>query len=315
MMFATKFLLAAVVTAAHIPTPTRAQTIIDLAVATPSLSTLVAAVTAGDLVETLSGPGPFTVFAPSNEAFARLPPAELARLLAPENQAELVNLLTYHVASGDVRAGDLSNGQQVETLQGQDVGVTILGSRVLIGDGEVTTADVLATNGVVHIIDEVLLPRPDATIVDLAVATPSLSTLVIAVTAAGLVETLSGPGPFTVFAPSNEAFARLPSGTIEFLLDPENIDELIRVLTYHVVSGDVRANDLCNGQQVETLQGGTVNVTILGSRVFIGDGQVTAADVVASNGVVHIIDEVLLPARKLNMLAATAKERRQSLVL
>jgi transforming growth factor-beta-induced protein len=140
------------------------------------------------------------VFAPSNEAFALLPPAELESLLDPANIGELVNVLTYHVKNDRLRAEDLSNGQQLETLQGEDVGVSIIGGRVFIGDGEVTTADVSASNGVVHIIDRVLLPpapggggtRPEANIIDLAVATPSLFVLARLLDSAGLVETLAG---------------------------------------------------------------------------------------------------------------------------
>jgi uncharacterized surface protein with fasciclin (FAS1) repeats len=141
---------------------------------------------------------------------------------------------------------------------------------------------------------------PSQTIVDLAVATPELSTLVTAVQAAGLVDTLSGPGPFTVLAPTNDAFAALPEGTLDTLLLPENVADLQGVLTYHVIAANVLSNDLTDGQVVETVNTGTLTVDITEEGVFFvdangGRAQVTTADVVASNGVVHIIDTVLLP--------------------
>lgn len=135
-------------------------------------------------------------------------------------------------------------------------------------------------------------------IVGLAVGNEDLSTLVAAVKAAGLVETLSGTGPFTVFAPTNEAFAALPAGTVENLLKPENKDQLIAVLTYHVVSGDAYAKDLSNGQEIKTVEGDDVKVKINSKGVMINNANVVAADVKASNGVVHVIDHVLLPPTK-----------------
>ena len=134
------------------------KTIVDLAVATPDLSTLVTALKAGGLVDTLSGPGPFTVFAPTNEAFTALPAGVLANLLKPENKAQLDNVLTYHVVAGAVRAEALKDGEKIKTLQGEELTVRIAGGDVFINSANVTTADVTASNGVVHIIDGVLLP-------------------------------------------------------------------------------------------------------------------------------------------------------------
>jgi len=132
-------------------------------------------------------------------------------------------------------------------------------------------------------------------IVEVASDTDNLSTLVTAVQAAGLVETLSGDGPFTVFAPTNEAFAALPEGTLESLLEPENRDQLVAILTYHVVSGEVMSTDLSDGMMAETVEGREVTVSIADGGVSINDANVVAADVEASNGVVHVIDTVLLP--------------------
>jgi len=162
-------------------------------------------------VKTLEGKGPFTVFAPTNEAFAKLPAATLKHLLDPANVKELDALLTYHVAAGAVFSKDIKDKEKIKTVEGQDVTASIyMGNRIFINNALVTSADVGASNGVIHIIDTVLsLPEPK-TVVDLAVATPDLSTLVTALKAADLVSTLEGKGPFTVFAPTNEAFAKLP---------------------------------------------------------------------------------------------------------
>ncbi|WP_445263803.1 fasciclin domain-containing protein [Rhodohalobacter sp. 8-1] len=132
-------------------------------------------------------------------------------------------------------------------------------------------------------------------IVEVASDTDNLSTLVAAVQAAGLVETLSGDGPFTVFAPTNEAFDALPDGTLESLLEPANRDMLVKILTYHVVSGEVMAGDLSDGMMAETVQGSNISISIANGTVSINDATVIAADVDASNGVVHVIDSVIMP--------------------
>jgi len=135
-------------------------------------------------------------------------------------------------------------------------------------------------------------------IVDLAVSQETLSTLVAAVKAGGLVETLKGTGPFTVFAPTNEAFAALPAGTLESLLKPENKDQLVQILTYHVVSGKVMSTDLKDGMKAKTVQGDEVKIGVSKDGVTVNDAKVTKADVAASNGVVHVIDKVILPPAK-----------------
>lgn len=132
-------------------------------------------------------------------------------------------------------------------------------------------------------------------IVDLAVGNDNLKTLVAAVKAGGLVETLKGDGPFTVFAPTDAAFAALPAGTLEMLLKPENKDKLVAILTYHVVAGKVMSSDLSNGQKAKTVNGQDITVSIRGGNVKISGAKVIAADVKAKNGVVHVIDKVILP--------------------
>ena len=132
-------------------------------------------------------------------------------------------------------------------------------------------------------------------IVDLAVSTEFLSTLVAAVKAGDLVETLKGEGPYTVFAPTNDAFSALPEGTLESLLLPENKDKLVAILSYHVIPGKVKSGDLSDGMKAKTVQGSEIKVGISDSGVKINDASVTSADIEASNGVVHVIDKVILP--------------------
>ena len=138
--------------------PSGKSDIVELAASTKDLSTLVAAVKAGELVTTLKGEGPFTVFAPTNAAFDALPEGTLESLLKPENKHKLVKILTYHVVSGKVKAGDLKDGMMAKTVQGKDIKVKISGGKVSINDANVTSADVIAANGVVHVIDKVILP-------------------------------------------------------------------------------------------------------------------------------------------------------------
>lgn len=148
-------------------------------------------------------------------------------------------------------------------------------------------------------VTEVAPPAPvaPATVVDIAVGSPDHSTLVTAVTAAGLVETLSGAGPFTVFAPTNAAFAALPAGTVEGLLKPESKADLTGILTYHVVAGSLKAADLVDGQKLKTVNGAELTVTIKDGKVMIDGANVTAADLVAGNGVVHVLDAVVMPKK------------------
>ncbi len=291
--------------------PAAAANILDTAKAAGSFTTLGAAVDAAGLTETLNGEGPFTVFAPTDDAFKALPAGALDALLKPENKEALATILKYHVVPGKVMAADIAAGD-VATVEGSTVKLATEGG-VTVNDAKVTSADVAASNGVIHVIDKVLIPSsidvasllaaptttapaaPAAagTIVDVAVANGSFTTLVAAVNAAGLGETLSGTGPFTVFAPSDDAFAALPAGVVDALVKPENKDTLTKILTYHVVAGTVLAADIKAGD-VPTVEGGTVKLATEGG-VTVNDAKVVTADVIASNGVIHVIDKVLLP--------------------
>ena len=203
-------------------------------------------------------------------------------------------------------SSDLSDGMTAETVQGSSITVGIADGVVTIDGATVVVADIEASNGVIHVIDAVILPPAEeeaaeeeaaaelGTIVDIAVGAGDFNTLVAAVTAAGLVETLQGEGPFTVFAPTDAAFAALPEGTVEALLeDPEGA--LTDILLYHVVAGEVMSGDLSDGMTAETVQGSSITVGIVDGVVTIDGATVVAADIEASNGVIHVIDAVILP--------------------
>ena len=282
-----------VIDAVLLPPAPETNTVVDIIVNSDDHTVLETAVVAAGLVETLSGEGPFTVFAPTDAAFAALPAGTLDAVLADIDL--LTAILTYHVVGGTTLSTDLADGQVVTTLSGADVTVTINAEGVFINDAQVVLADLLADNGVVHVIDAVLLPpAPETnTVVDIIVNSDDHTVLETAVVAAGLVETLSGEGPFTVFAPTDAAFAALPAGTLDAVL--ADIDLLTAILTYHVVGGTTLSTDLADGQVVTTLSGADVTVTINAEGVFINDAQVVLADLLADNGVVHVIDAVLLP--------------------
>lgn len=275
---------------------TQAGDIVDTAVGAGNFKTLVAAVKAAGLVETLKGDGPFTVFAPSDDAFARIPADVLASLLKPENKGKLTSILTYHVVSGKVSARTAFGLTEAATVNGQKINIRRNNGRLVINDSIVTVTDIECSNGVIHVIDKVLMPE-SSTIPEVAAAAGQFSTLLAAVTEAELAETLSQPGPFTVFAPTDEAFAKLPAGTVESLLKPENRKQLVSILTYHVVSGRVYSRDAVKVDAAKTLQGRKVKIKLGGDGIQINDSRVVTADVEASNGVIHIIDAVLLPPK------------------
>ncbi|WP_146393021.1 fasciclin domain-containing protein [Allorhodopirellula solitaria] len=268
--------------------------IVDTAVAAGQFETLVAAVKAAGLADTLKGDGPFTVFAPTDEAFAKLPAGTVEALLKPENREQLQGILKYHVVSGKVMAADAAKLTSAKTVAGQEFAIHAGDGGVKINDAKVIKADIGASNGVIHVIDTVLVPA-DQDIVATAAGSENFSTLVAAVKAAGLVETLQGDGPFTVFAPTNAAFAELPEGTIANLLKPENKDKLVSILTYHVVPGKVFAADAAKLSSAKTVNGGELSVKASDGKVMIDDATVTATDIMTTNGVIHVIDSVLMP--------------------
>ena len=254
----------------------------------PTFSTLNVALARTGLAGVVSR-NQLTVFAPTDEAFAEIG-------LNNRNIASVPNLreiLLYHVVAGPVFSSQLTNGF-VPTLNGAAVEIN-LESGVMVNDANVIAADINARNGVIHAIDKVMFP-PTENIVEIAAGNDDFSILVAAVTAAGLAEVLSGDGPFTVFAPTNAAFEALPPGTIEALLqDPQGA--LTDILLYHVVSGRVYSSDLSNGS-VATFGGETFQVNANDFQITDNTGGVAniiAANIQGTNGVIHVIDKVILP--------------------
>lgn len=279
-------------------TPTSEQTIVEVASKDPQFSTLVSALERANLVSTLEGAGPFTVFAPTNAAFTALG-IDLATL----SDAALTEVLLYHVFGGSIRAADIQEGQTYATTAaatgpgGAQLSMLIerTGSAVRInGSVNVTATDIITKNGVIHVVDAVILPLD---VVGHALANSQFSQLTGALSSApgDLVSVLRGSGPFTVFAPLNSAFTAI-AGTVA-TLTPEQI---AKVLTYHVVAGaNVRSTALTNGQVVTTVNGATFTVNTTGGvRITDANGNVSnvvLADVQATNGVIHVLSAVLIP--------------------
>jgi len=283
--------------------------IVALATSTSDLSTLVTAITTADLTSVLQGDGPFTVFAPTNDAFDNLEDGVLETLL--DNPDLLAEVLQYHVVSGKVMSTDLSNGDVATLLSGKSINVSIMDGVVTLNNNAmVTNVDNEASNGVVHIIDEVLLPEgfelPKDNIVSIASETPSLSILVDALTMfPDLVDALSSDGNYTVFAPTNDAFTALLGIIGQSSLDDVPEDVIERLLKYHVISSAaLMSGDLTDGQMAATLlsDDDKVSVGISGSDVTINGANVTTANVEASNGIVHIVDAVLVPSLELSIV-------------
>ena len=286
-----------VIDAVLLPPAPQTNTVVDIIVNSEDHTLLEAAVGAAGLVDALSAEGPFTVFAPTDEAFTAL--AEAFEVTVEELLAYplLGALLQYHVVGAEAYAADLSDGQMITTLLGEDVTVSITADGVFINQAQVIVADIAADNGVVHVIDAVLVPEfpEETTVVDIIVESEDHTLLEAAVVAAGLVDALSAEGPFTVFAPTDEAVVALTEAleiTADDLLALPNLGD---ILLYHAVGAEAYAADLSDGQLIETLQGGNLTVSITADGVFINDAQVTVADLEADNGVVHVIDAVLLP--------------------
>ncbi|MXY77784.1 MAG: fasciclin domain-containing protein [Acidimicrobiia bacterium] len=301
---ATQAATAATTQAPPAEEPAGPGNLVEVAVGSGAFPTLVAAVQAAGLVDVLSGDGPFTVFAPTEEAFAAaldaldMSPAELLG-----NTELLTAVLTYHVLPLEAPAELVVtlDGQSVATVNGAEVTVTIEDGTVRVNDATVVATDIEASNGIIHVIDTVLVPPElmgPGNLVEVAVGSGAFPTLVAAVQAAGLVDVLSGDGPFTVFAPTEEAFAAaldaLDMSPAELL---GNTELLTAVLTYHVLPLEAPAELVVtlDGQSVATVNGAEVTVTIEDGTVRVNDATVVATDIEASNGIIHVIDTVLIP--------------------
>ena len=297
-------------------TATGQKNIVQTAVAAGKFKTLVSLVKKAGLAGTLSAPGNLTVFAPTDQAFANLKKRDpaLYNKVATDKQL-LRSVLTYHVVGKRIPAAAAlaaaKKGQKVKTVQGESVALSFKSGKIVLnGAARVVIADVKASNGVVHAIDAVIVPpslsqpaapAPTQSIVQIASGNPEFSTLVSLVQKAGLVEAISAPGPFTVFAPTNEAFAKLakaaPATYAAVLADPAL---LAKVLTYHVVAGDIKsAQAIAVAQQngtVKALEGEQISLSLKDGKLTLnGSATVITADILATNGVIHVIDTVIVP--------------------
>ena len=270
--------------------------IVTTAVQAGSFTTLATALTKAGLVEALKGDGPFTVFAPTDDAFAKVDARTLASLLEPANKEQLVAVLKYHVVPGRVTADAVVKLTGATTLNGQRIDIQAKDGVVRVDDATVVKTDIACSNGVIHVIDRVILPN-GKNLVETAAAAGRFQTLLAAAKAAGLADTLANKGPFTVFAPTDAAFARLPKGTLDNLLKPENKDQLAAILSYHVVAGRVYAGDAVAAGNARSLQGGNLKIQRQEGTVRVNDATVVMTDLDAGNGVIHVIDTVILPPR------------------
>ena len=266
--------------------PTNAQN-------TGAHDSLVAALSHAGLVSALQADGPFTVFAPTDDAFAAAG-IDLSTFDTDEENATLSDILLYHVVSGAVASSDVTDGMSAEALNGDDLSFTVSDGSVMVNDATVTSADVMASNGIIHVIDKVLMPPADlGDIPTVAQGTGIHTSLVAAVVQAELLTTLQGDGPFTVFAPTDDAFAA--AGIDLAALDnEEGKATLTDILLYHVVSGAVPSSAVTDGMSAAAVNGDDLSFAV-GEGVMVNDANVVLADVPASNGVIHVIDKVLMP--------------------
>ncbi len=203
----------------------------------------------------------------------------------------MTDILLYHVMAGKVMAADVSDGLIADSALGTSLFFKLDMGNAYVNEAQIVITDIEATNGVIHVIDTVILPKD---IVDAAVFN-KFDTLAAALTAAELVDTLKGEGPFTVFAPTEEAFAALPEGTLESLLLPENKQTLTNILLYHVVSGSVLAEQVVTLESADTVLGQPVTIKVEDGKVYVNEAQVIVTDIKATNGVIHVINAVILP--------------------
>ena len=301
-------------------------TIVDVAVEvnaeTGEFTTLLAAVTAAGLVDDLAAVGQRTVFAPTDAAFAAagLDETNVADAFSEE---QLLDILLYHVSEGRLDAAEVTEKDQLRMLNGDFTAITVNDMGAFINESQIVQTDVMASNGIIHVIDGVLLPPADegpgpdgkpgddddyddedgeysdlGTIVDVALEvnaeTGEFTTLLAAVTAAGLVDDLAAMGQRTVFAPTDAAFAA--AGLDETnVADAFSEEQLLDILLYHVSEGRLDAAEVTEKDQLRMLNGDFTAITVNDMGAFINESQIVQTDVMASNGIIHVIDGVLLP--------------------
>ena len=291
------------------------KNIVELAQATPSLSILVEAVIEAGLVGALSAPGTLTVFAPTNDAFvAALTELGLTKAQLFANKPLLTKVLQYHVLDATVKKADIPIGKAIDPIVSGTADffkIDVVGAAVVINDGRnrksnITATDILATNGVVHLIDKVILPADKDIVATALASNPEFTTLVAALQQANLVTALQGAGPFTVFAPTNAAFDALrqelagagnPPITVAALLANARLADILK---YHVLTSRVLKADVPVGTAVATLADATETISISSGFVITDKkgrtSNITATDIFNTNGVIHVIDKVLLPS-------------------
>ena len=299
------YLMLALLLASSIPLNVSADASEDIptnAAATGVHDSLVAALSHAGLVTTLQGNGPFTVFAPTDQAFTNAG-IDLADFDTPEKNATLSDILLHHVVSGEVPASAVTDGMLATMVNGDKVKFGVSNGIVTVGGATVTTADVQASNGIIHVIDTVLMPPVD--IPATAQTTGIHNSLVAAVIQADLLATLQGTGPFTVFAPTDQAFS--DAGIDLAALDtPAGKIALTDILLYHVVSAEVPAADVTECMSADAVNGQPLSFTV-GASVMVNGATVIATDVVTSNGLIHVIDKVLTPSDTPNDIPRTAQ--------
>ncbi len=297
--------MVAMLVAVLVVAPHRAQAqkanIVETAQAAGQFNTLLAAAKAAGLADALAEGGPFTVFAPTDAAFKKLPAGTVETLLKPENKEKLAAILKYHVVPGRMGSGKVVRAGRADSLLGPTILFSAEKGKVLADGARIVQTDIGASNGVIHVIDAVILPQNTAQRLSGA---SQFSTLVAAAKAAGLVDPLAGSGKLTVFAPTNAAFSKLPAGTVESLLEEANRGKLQAILKYHVVAG----SNVLGEMRLATLQGQPLGLTA--ERFRVNGVKVSQADIITTNGVIHQIDRVLLPEMSENKASAEAQHRK-----
>jgi len=278
----------------HTTAAASGKTILQTAETAGTFNTLTELLKKSGLDKTLNSTNAkYTVFAPTDEAFKALGTETLANLGKPENSGLLNSILKYHVVLGNVMAADVKTGS-VPTFNGQRIDVVANNGKVTVDKANVTKTDIVCANGVIHVVDTVILPN-EKDIVATAVSA-KLTTLVKLITAADLGKTFMSPGNFTVFAPSDEAFAKLDKATIESLLQPENKQQLVNILKNHVIAdGRIFSDAAGKPKQIKTLGGTSLTIESRNGSVYINNAKVVKSDIDTNNGVVHVVDSVLIP--------------------
>lgn len=283
--------------------PLRADdNLVQVAASNGQFKTLVSLLVVTGLDKALQTHNEFTVFAPTDEAFAKLPAETVADLMKPSGREMLTSILKAHVVVGERSLGEIkrpSEGKPIKTLEGTTFRLTGDGLNPKFGNAQVIQANVQASNGIIHVVSDVLMPGPkENNIVETAKSTGMFKTLLAALTAADLAGVFAGDAPYTVLAPTDEAFAKIPEATLASLLLPENKETLVGILKYHVIAGSVSAKDAIGAASAKTLQGGSVRFQLQDGKLAVENATVIKNDVLASNGVIHVIDTVLMPPSK-----------------